>query len=73
MGHAADLMSLQPQAYERLLTSFFDTGVADESLYAYLPMDFNVRLGFPAMAKIMLGTVSLVIGMLIWLIIHWVR
>jgi pimeloyl-ACP methyl ester carboxylesterase len=76
MGHAADLMSLQPQAYERLLTSFYDTGVADDSLYTYLPMDFNVSLGFPAVAKIMLGTTSLVISVLavlVWLIIRRVR
>jgi hypothetical protein len=73
VGHAADLMTLQPQAYERLLTSFYDTGVADDSLYTYLPMDFNVPLGFPAMAKIMLGTIAVVIGVLVWLIIQWVR
>ncbi|MBI5841957.1 MAG: alpha/beta hydrolase [Chloroflexi bacterium] len=73
MGHAPDLMSLQPQAYERLLTSFYDSGVADDSLYTYLPMDFNVPLGFPAMAKIMLGTILLVISVLVWLIIQWGR
>lgn len=76
MGHSPDLVSLQPQAYERLLTSFYDTGVADDSLYTYLPMDFNVPLGFPALAKIILGTIPLVISVLavlVWLIIRWVR
>ena len=76
MGHSPDPMSLQPQAYERLLTSFYDTGVADDSLYTYLPMDFNVPRGLPALAKIMLGTIPLVISLiavLVWLIIRWVR
>jgi hypothetical protein len=50
-GHTGDVWSMQPEATIRLLTSFFDTGVADDSLYTYQPMDFHVEIGFPEMAK----------------------
>ena len=50
-GHSGDVWNLQPEATVRLLTSFYDTGVADASLYSYQPMDFHVEIGFPEMAK----------------------
>ena len=50
-GHTRDVWTLQPEATIRLLTSFYDTGVADDSLYTYQPMDFHVEVGFPDMAK----------------------
>jgi len=31
---------LQPEAFQRLITSYFDTGVADDSLYVYQPLGF---------------------------------
>lgn len=64
-GHVGDVWGVQPEATTRLLTSFYDTGVADDSLYQYAPMDFNVKLGFPLLAKILLGTgAMLVMGLL---------
>lgn len=63
MGHqVSDLFNVQPEATKRLLTSFYDTGVADDSLYTYAPMDFRVSLGFPMLAKIILGVVVLIIA-----------
>ncbi len=62
MGHVSDLWNVQPKATLRLLTSFYDTGVADDSLFTYAPMDFHVSLGFPALAKIMLGTGVLIVA-----------
>ncbi len=56
LGHVADLWSAQPAATVQLLTSFYDTGQADDSLYHYAPMDFNVRHGFPWLAKVLLWT-----------------
>jgi pimeloyl-ACP methyl ester carboxylesterase len=50
-GHG-EMLSQQPEASERLLTSFFDTGEADDSLFTYQPWEYNVGLGFPAIAKI---------------------
>ncbi|MCC6187729.1 MAG: alpha/beta fold hydrolase [Anaerolineales bacterium] len=61
-GHVQDLFGLQPAATERLLTSFYDTGVADASLFTYAPMDFSVRLGFPLMAKALAGAGLLLIA-----------
>ena len=54
-GHVNDIFSLNPQAIERLLVSFFNTGEADDSLFTYTPMDFTVSRGFPKIAKLGLG------------------
>ncbi len=70
MGHTNDLRGAQPEATERLLNSFFDTGMADDSLYTYKPMDFAVGMGFPALAKIGLGAaaaLTVVVAVVIWL------
>jgi pimeloyl-ACP methyl ester carboxylesterase len=65
-GHVGDVWGVQPEATLRLLTTFYDTGVADDSLYQYAPMDFNVKLGFPLLAKILLGTgVMLVMALIL--------
>ena len=55
----------QSQAMERLLTSFYDTGVADNSLYTYAPIDFRVSWGYPALAKLVLGIVILLITVVV--------
>jgi len=71
-GHG-EFLRLQPEASRRLLTSFYDTGVADDSLYTYHPVDFTVRLGYPAMAKLgLVAIMLLVVGLvaLIWLIVR---
>ena len=54
IGHVNDFWTANPSAADRLLTSFYATGVADDSQFTYLPMDFMVVLGFPALAKILL-------------------
>ncbi len=57
-GHTGDLWNLQPEATRRLLTSFFDTGNADDSLFTYQPMKFKTGfLTFSSIAKILLGIV----------------
>lgn len=65
-GHTSDFWSFQPEAAKRLLTSFYATGVADTSLYTYLPMDFKPAVRFPDLAKIMLAAGMLVIALLGW-------
>ena len=73
MGHTEDVRNVQPEATERLLTSFYDTSAADDSLFTYAPMDFHVGMGFPAIAKIGLGVVValiLVMAVVIWLIVR---
>ena len=66
VGHVGDVWNVQPEATLRLLTSFYDTGIADDSLSRYTPMDFKVGFGFPLLAKILLGTgVMLVMGLVL--------
>jgi hypothetical protein len=76
MGHVNDVMSLQPEANERLLTRFFDSGEADDSLFVYEPMDFQVGRGFPQLAKIGVGAalalIVVVIGV-VWFVVRRVR
>jgi pimeloyl-ACP methyl ester carboxylesterase len=75
-GHTGDLWNLQPEATVRLLTSFYDTGRADDSLFSYQPMNFNAGiLTFPMIAKIMLGVlILLILGLMagIFLVIRWI-
>jgi pimeloyl-ACP methyl ester carboxylesterase len=76
-GHTADIWELQPEATAQLITSFYDTGVADDSLFTHQPMDFNVGVvAFPEMAKLGLAIVvlvPLVLVALVWFIVRWVR
>jgi pimeloyl-ACP methyl ester carboxylesterase len=75
-GHSADVWNVQPKTTERLLTSFYDTGVADDSLYSYEPMDFHVGLGFPKIAKLGLGAALFVLVAalaMIGYVLRWMR
>jgi pimeloyl-ACP methyl ester carboxylesterase len=57
MGHTESFWNSQPQARAHLLNKFFDTGEVDDSQYTYQPLDFNVKLGWPVLAKRLLGIV----------------
>jgi pimeloyl-ACP methyl ester carboxylesterase len=74
-GHG-EMLSSQPEASERLLTSFFDTSEADGSLFTYQPWEYDPGLGFPAIAKILVAAIILIpLGMVwvVWLVIRRVR
>lgn len=71
-GHG-EFLALQPEASKRLLTSFFDTGAADTSLFTHQQVNFNAGLGYPAMAKIALAIVVLVIILLVALVCFIIR
>jgi hypothetical protein len=75
-GHSDDFWAFQDQARIHMLTSFYDTGEADDSLYTYQPMDFHVGLGLPEIAKLLIAIPLLIIilvGALVWFIIRRVR
>jgi len=76
-GHTGDVWTLQPQATIRLLTSFYDTGEADNSLYEPHAVDFEVGLGYPGMMKLGLAAVVLVVmavaGLIAFLVHRWHR
>ena len=64
-GHVNDFWAFQPEARQLLLTSFYDTGKADDSLYQYLPMDFTPKMRFPVIAKILIAlSVIVLIGLI---------
>jgi pimeloyl-ACP methyl ester carboxylesterase len=74
-GHG-EFLDLQPEASERLLTSFYDTGLADDSLFTFQPVNFQVGIGYPAMAKLGLAAIVLVLVIVvavIWFILRRVR
>lgn len=58
-SHVNDVYKLQPQAFERLITSYYDTGVADSSLYVYEPLSFEPGMSLVVIAKL------LVVGMIL--------
>jgi len=79
-GHTNDFWGLQPEATVHLLTTFYDTGEVDDSLFTYQPMDFYVKHGWPAQAKEYLAiavAVPLVlmalVGLAVWFIVRQVR
>jgi pimeloyl-ACP methyl ester carboxylesterase len=75
-GHSETFWSSQPEAWARLLNSYYDTGAADDSLYAYQPVNFEMRMGWPGAAKVALGSVVAVIALLVtlgWLAIRRIR
>jgi pimeloyl-ACP methyl ester carboxylesterase len=72
-GHTGDIWNFQPEATVHLLSTFYETGTVDDSLYIYQPMDFHVGLGFPEMAKILLAVVVLVplgLVVLVWFVVR---
>ncbi len=74
-GHAEMLWS-QPEASERLLNSFYDTGEADDSLFIYQPWEYNVGMGFPLLAKLLVAIIILTPFLLVglaWLIYRRIR
>ena len=59
-----------------MLVSFYDTGVADDSLFTYQPREFEVGLGFPLMAKLVVAAIVLLVAIVVaaaWYIARRVR
>jgi pimeloyl-ACP methyl ester carboxylesterase len=54
-SHVDDEYTLQPEAFHRLITSYYDTGVADDSLYVYQPISFEPGLSLTLMAKLLVA------------------
>jgi pimeloyl-ACP methyl ester carboxylesterase len=67
-GHTETFLNSQPEARLHLLTTYFDTGEVDASLYTYQPVDFGVGLGWPGLAKVVLCMVLLIIALLAGLV-----
>jgi pimeloyl-ACP methyl ester carboxylesterase len=75
-GHTESFFNSQPEARAHMVTTFFNTGEVDASLYTYQPLDFDVGLGWPGLAKVLLGILLVVIVIVVavvWLIVWLVR
>ena len=66
-GHTDDVWGMQPEATVYLLTTFYNTGEVDDSLFFYQPMSYDVGLmSFPLLAKVLAALIILVPLLLIW-------
>jgi len=76
-GHVNDVWYLRTDNTKLILQSFFNTGVANTSLNAYVPMDFHVSWGFPVIAKLSLAVLALLVIAIVavsyWLIRRLLR
>jgi pimeloyl-ACP methyl ester carboxylesterase len=76
LSHVEDVYTQQPQAFERLITSYYDTGVADDSLYVYQPLGFKPSTSATVIAKLLVAAMVLLLGLLILgivLVVHRIR
>ena len=72
-SHVGDEYTLQPKAFERLITSYYDTGVADKSLYVYEPLSFKPGMSLVVIAKLLVAIMVLVPALLILGVVLVVR
>jgi pimeloyl-ACP methyl ester carboxylesterase len=72
LGHTDSFWNSQPEARVHLLNTFFDTGRVDASLYTYQPLDFDVGLGWPGLAKLVVAVPLLLVVLVaavVWFVI----
>jgi len=72
-SHVDDVYALQPDAFERLITSYYDTGVADDSLYVYQPLSFQPRISVTVIAKLVVAAMIVLPALLILGVVLVVR
>jgi len=72
-SHTEDVYTLQPAAYERLITRYYDIGVADDSLYVAQPLSFDPALSLTTTAKLLVGGLFLLPALLILAVVLLTR
>ena len=72
-SHVSDVETLQPEAFERLITSYYDTGAADASLFVYQPLVSKPKMSLTVMAKLLVTTIVLLPPLLIAALVMFVR
>lgn len=60
MGHIGDLWDAAPAQTKEILTTFLDEGTVSDKPPEVLPMDFEVGMGFPTIAKLALAGGALI-------------
>jgi hypothetical protein len=76
IGHTESIWYSQPEARAHLVTTFFDTGEVDASLYEHQAVDFNVVQGWDDLMRTFIIIIVVVIALviaLIWFIISRIR
>jgi pimeloyl-ACP methyl ester carboxylesterase len=76
MGHVSSIWYSQPEAYAHLVTTFFDSGEVDTSLYEHQAVDFTVDRGWSDLMRIFIMIIVVVIAIiiaLIWFISYRIR
>jgi len=72
-AHTGDLIYLQQDATRHLLTTFFQTGEVDGSLYRPNEVNFKPNWGFPLIAKLVVSGAMLVLIVILLLLWFTVR
>jgi hypothetical protein len=72
-SHVDDVSSLQPAAFERLITSYYDTGVADDSVFVYQPLSFEPGMRLTVVARVLVGAMILLPALIILGVVVVVR
>jgi len=72
-SHAGDLTDLQPAAFERMVTSYYDTGVADISLFVYQPLSFQPKMSYVLLAKVLVAAIFILPALIVWGVISVAR
>jgi pimeloyl-ACP methyl ester carboxylesterase len=70
-SHTEDVSSLQPEAFEQLITTYFDTGVGDDSLFVYQPLSFQPSISLPVIARLLVGAM-ITLSVLIMAAVAWI-
>jgi len=72
-GHVVDVQNFQPEAFKRLVTSYYDTGVADDSLFVYQPLSFEPSMRLTVIARLLVAAMVVVPALLILGVVLVVR
>lgn len=72
-SHVGDVESLQPEAFERMVTSYYATGIADASLFENQPLSFSPNMSMVTLAKIIVAGLVILSPLLIAAIIRIIR
>jgi len=65
-SHTGDVFQQQPEAFERLITSYYDTGMADDSLYVYQPLSFKPSMSVTVMARLLVAAMIVLPALVVW-------
>ncbi|HSM71771.1 MAG TPA: alpha/beta hydrolase [Anaerolineales bacterium] len=72
-SHTGDVLQQQPEAFERLITSYYDSGVADDSLYVYQPLAFKPKMNLTVAARLLVVAMIVLPALIIWGAVSVVR